>query len=405
MARPLPIVVVVTVFAASVAAASPIDLVRSLSSPAMAGRDSGAPGAAAAADTIAAHFAAAGLEPAGTDGWFQPVSLGGEAHAGRTCRNVVGRLVGAGPHADRWLIVGAHYDHLGVRLDDDGAPDGFYPGAEDNASGVAALCELARLAVDGEPPDRSILFVAFTGEEIGLQGSRRFVDDPPVSLDAVDLMMNLDSVGRLRDDRLYVGGVGSAEGLRDLIVDVNRSHRLELQISEGGWDASDHVSFNTAGVPVLFLFTGPHPQYHSVDDTWDLVEAEPLGRVVSFAESLIVRLGRRVEPFVYRAFTDLPDEDAAPVRGRKRAWLGTIPDFVDDVSGVKLAGVMPGSPAEEAGLVKGDVLIAFDGEEIASLEDLTVALQTHGEGEMVRIVFEREGERRTLPVTLRRRPR
>ncbi|HPF35972.1 MAG TPA: M20/M25/M40 family metallo-hydrolase [Candidatus Krumholzibacteria bacterium] len=367
------------------------------------GRGNGTPGAAAAAELIGSWFRDAGLDPAGADGWYQDFPLEGHGLQGATGRNVLGLLPGRGPLADRVVVIGAHYDHLGLRLDDAGAVTGVYHGAEDNASGVAVLVELARRAVAADADARrTLLFAAFAGEEVGLQGSRWLVDHLPVPREGIDLMLNLDSVGRLRDARLYVGGVGSADGLRDLVTAANAPHGLTLELSDGGWDASDHVAFNAAGVPVLFLFTGPHPQYHSVDDTADRVEPAPLLRVAGFAESLLAAAAARPEPFLYRAVAELPQR---PEGGAERAWLGTIPDFVDGVDGVRLAGVMPGSPAEESGLAQGDVVKQVGDVPVAGLGDLTVALRTHGVGEMVRVVFERDGERRELPVTLRPRPR
>ncbi len=375
-----------------------------LASPAMEGRGNGTDAALAAADSVAAWFDAAGLEvPAA--GRFQDFDLQGEGFEGLVGRNVAGILPGAGDLADRIVVIGAHYDHLGLRRDDAGEVTGHYAGAEDNASGVAALCEAARLLGSLEGDRRTVVVLAFAGEEIGLLGSRHVVEHPIFALDAVDLMLNLDSVGRLREDRLYVGGVGSAEGLRDLVTAVNADFGLDLEMSEGGWDASDHVAFNTAGIPVLFLFTGAHPQYHSVDDTPDLIEAEGLARVTSFATALASAVASRAEPMVYRAVADLPDRPAAAGERPKRPWLGSIPDFVDAVEGVKLAGVMPGSPAEEAGLVKGDVIVGFDDDVLTSLQDLTVALQTRREGDMVKVIYIRDGERREAPVVLRPRPR
>ena len=384
-----------------------VERVRALADESLGGRGNGLPGAAADADSVAVWFSAAALVPAGEDGWFQPFSLGGEEHQGQPARNVVGLVPGRGALADRHVVIGAHYDHLGLRSDDEGRPAGFYPGAEDNASGVAAICEIASLAVYDEAADRRTLwFVAFAGEEIGLQGSRWFVDHAPFPISSLDLMVNLDSVGRLRSERLYIGGVGTAAELRGIVTSLNDSgFGFDLQISEGGWDASDHVSFNTSGIPVLFLFTGPHPQYHSLDDRWDLVEGGPLARVTAFAAAILREVALRPDPLSYKAVGDLTP--TAPTEGgrKKRAWLGTIPDFVDDVQGVKLAGVMPGSPAEEAGLLAGDVVVGVGEVTIGSLQDLTVALQTHGEGETVAVVFVRDGERRDLRVTLRPRPR
>ncbi len=384
-----------------------LERIRFLASDELAGRGNGSPEALVAADQIRDWLLAAGVEPAAETGWFQDFPLSVESFPGMTGRNVLGLVPGQGSLADRYLVVGAHYDHLGLRYSDDGKTvTGVYNGAEDNASGVSMLVELALQAAanDTPQPRRSILFAAFAGEEIGLLGSRWLVDHLPVPLDQIDLMLNVDSVGRLRQKRLYVGGVGSATGLRNHVTQVNSTHHFDLQMSEGGWDASDHVSFNTAGVPVLFLFTGPHPQYHSVADTWDLITEAGLQQVSDFAWDLVERMALLPDHLVYKAVTDLPSGKAS-TRGRKRAWLGTIPDFVDDVDGVRLSGVMPNSPAEEAGLSKGDVVTAIGDVVITNLSDLTVALQTHGEGQMVDVRFVRNGEERVLPVTLRPRPR
>jgi len=383
-----------------------ISRVRHLASDELAGRDNGSNEALVAADSIRDWLIEAGAEPGASEGWFQDFPLAGEKYDGMTGRNILGRIPGHGELADRYVVIGAHYDHLGRRLADDGVTvTGIYNGAEDNASGVSVLIEMAAEMSKADPdaPRRTVLFAAFAGEEIGLLGSRWLVDHLPIPLDRIDLMLNLDSVGRFRDDRLYVGGVGSAEGLRDHVNLINRTHKFDLQLSDGGWDASDHVSFNTAGVPVLFLFTGPHPQYHSVDDTWDLITVQGMQRVSDFAWDIVDRISTHSDALVYQAVADL--SGVAPSRGKKRAWLGTIPDFVDDVVGVRLAGVMPNSPAAEAGLAKGDVVTAIGEVEVTSLKDLTVALQTHGEGQMVDIRFVRDEEERVLPVTLRPRPR
>ena len=384
-----------------------LERVQFLASDELAGRGNGSPEALLAATQIRDWLMAAGAEPLTESGWYQDFPLSVEHFTGMTGRNVLGLVPGQGALADRYLVIGAHYDHLGLRYSDDGETvTGVYKGAADNASGVSVLIELALKAAtnDTQQSRRSILFAAFAGEEIGLLGSRWLVDHMPIPLDKIDLMLNVDSVGRLRQERLYVGGVGSAVGLRNHVTYVNGTYRFDLQMSEGGWDASDHVSFNTAGVPVLFLFTGPHPQYHSVDDTWDLITEPGLQRVSEFAWDFAERIMLLPDPLVYKAVTNL-SSGAAPARGKKRAWLGTIPDFVDDVDGVRLSGVMPNSPAEEAGLIKGDVVTAIGEVVITNLSDLTVALQTHGEGQMVNVRFVRQDEERILPVTLRPRPR
>ncbi len=412
----VPVFAFLTLLLAGIAAsadapdpAAMIARVRRLAAPDFAGRGNGTPEALAAADSIRAWFERAGLAPASAAGWFQDFPLTGEDCAGREGRNVLGLLPGRGDLAGEVVILGAHYDHLGRR--DDPAPGEIdhYPGAEDNASGVAVLCELARLLAAGPDPDagprRGCLFAAFAGEEIGRQGSLALAEAPRTVGGRVVAMLNLDSVGRLRDSRLYIGGLGTSNVWRPLIGEVAAGHDLVLELSDRDWDASDHVSFAAAGVPVLFLFTGPHPEYHSPADVWDLVPPEGLARVAAFARDLAAALLERPGAPVFTDAASPGPAAARPADGRKRSWLGSIPDFVEGVEGVRLAGTMPGSPAAEAGLAKGDVLVGFAGETVADLEDLTRLLYAHGTGETVTVTVLREGERRDFRITLRDRPR
>ncbi len=410
-----PVLIGLMLLSSGVFAAGPVfsdstsmsEWVRTLAAEEMGGRGNGEPGALAASDSIAGWFSLAGLKPfPGQDDWFQDFPFSVDETDVATGRNVLGWLPGAGELGERIIVIGAHYDHLGLKRSEDGAEVlGFYPGAEDNASGVAALVALAeRLATDDKASRRSCLFVAFAGEEIGLLGSAWLVAHPLWEDGVVDLMLNLDSIGRLRDDRLYVGGLGSSPVLRDLVVKANVRHGLALELSDSGWGASDHVSFNAAGIPVLFFFTGPHPQYHTVDDGWGLVTFEGLVRVTDFTADVAEIALSRPDGFPYTAQTELPLVGSSQ-NGRDRAWLGTIPDFVEGVEGVRLAGVMPGGPAEETGLRKGDVLVKLGDTDITGLPDLTVALQSHGAGRSVPVVVMREGERLTFLVTLRSRPR
>lgn len=378
--------------------------VRALADPALGGRAVGSPGARAAADSIAVWFAAAGLAPP-AGGWFREFPLSSDPDDPARGRNVIGRLPGAGALADRAILVGAHFDHLGYRLSEDGSDTlGVYTGAEDNASGVAVLVALAgRLAADAAPERRAVYVAAFSGEEVGLLGSSALAADPLWSAESLDFMLNLDSVGRLRDDRLYVGGLGSSPSLRGLVEAANTGRGLALQLSDGGWGASDHVAFNAVGVPVLFFFTGPHPQYHTVDDTWDRVSYAGLARVLEFVADVALSARDRPEGFPY--VDQPPSPDPADGRGRPRAWLGTIPDFIEGAGGVKMAGVMAGGPAEETGLRAGDVLVRLGEYEVAGLPDLAAALQSYGAGRVVEAEVLRDGKRMVFTVTLRTRPR
>lgn len=380
--------------------------VRALCSPDFKGRGNGTPEALAAAESVTAWFAAAGLEAAGdAGGWHQDFALKGSEMEGLAARNVCGRLPGRGRLAGRWLVVGAHYDHLGAAAG--GLPDAYHPGADDNASGVAVLCELAHMlrgegAADPRPA-RGVVFVAFAGEEIGLQGSRWFVEHLPMARDSVDAMINLDSVGRLREGRLYVAGVGSAEALRELVEGAGVANDLRLEISRGGWDAGDHVSFLNARMPALFLMTGPHAQYHTRADDWRLVSSEGLARVARLARDLVASLRTHEGSLVYTDVEGPPPARprvGAPSAEDRRAWFGIMPDFVESAEGVRVAGVLPDSPAAQAGLAPGDVIVAFDGRGVGNLQDYTLALRARAPGDEVVVELQRGAQLLRLTVVL-----
>jgi hypothetical protein len=386
--------------------------VTSLTAPTLAGRAAGTPEAETAADTLATWLEEGGLEPAFDGSWFQEVPLSGqgwtgEELAGKTGRNVAGLLPGHGSLSGRFVVVGAHYDHLG-RLVVDGpaaavpASGEYYPGANDNASGVAAVSEIIRLAVAQKGNDRStrsVMFVFFTAEEIGLQGSGYLVSHLPVAVDSVDAMINLDTVGQLNAGRLYVSGVGTTASFAAL-VDSASSGDLDLSLAQGGWSGSDHMAFNTREIPVLFIFGGAYPQYNRPADDWDTLDYDALTRVTAFTARLLglVRTATQEMPWIMVAAKSLRP-DAAGDQNRA-TWLGTLPDFTDEVAGYKLAGVFDGSPAARAGLQKGDVLVMLGGERIEDLATFTRALRSHGPGDLVEVRVLREGRSLNFTVVL-----
>ncbi len=389
------------------------DLVRALTAPQLAGRGAGGPGVLAAADLLAAEFAAAGLQPAWQDG-RQEFPLEGEGWTGNDLsgllgRNVAALLPGSGDLKDRWIIVGAHHDHLG--LVDPGAggglpgPADYYPGANDNAGGVALVQLLAaRLAGDDDAAHRrGVVFVHFDAEEAGLQGARAFVQDPPVPLDGVDAMVNLDTVGRLLDGKLFVSGVGTAAALPALVRQAGRPG-LPLSVAEGGWSGSDHMIFNTREIPVLFLFGGPYPEYNRPADTWDTLDYDAMVRVADYAVDLLRALRTTTEDLAWRmvAEPELRDDDGGggDLPQNRSTWLGTLPDFSDEIAGYKLAGVFDGSPAKRAGLEKGDVLVRLAGREISDLATFTRALRASDPGDVVEVEVLRSGRRLQFTVVL-----
>jgi len=383
-----------------------------LTDPALAGRASGTPEGEAAADTLAAWMEGLGLEPAFDGSWFQEVPLSGQGWAGeelggKTGRNVAGFMQGSGRLAGRVVVVGAHYDHLGRVTPADGpapppAKGDYYPGANDNASGVAVVFELIRLAEadrDDSGDRRSVIFVNFTGEEVGLQGSGYMVSHLPVAADSVDAMINFDTVGQMTENRLYVSGIGTTESFATLVADANTGG-LDLSLAQGGWSGSDHMSFNTREVPVLFIFGGAYPQYNRPADDWPTLDFEAMARVTDYSGRLL-RLIRDYPgemPWVMISGKKLRQGDG---EGQNRdTWFGSLPDFTEEIVGYKLAGVFDGSPASRAGLQKGDVLVMLGGDAIVDLSSFTTALRSHAPGDLVEVRVEREGRTMNFTVVL-----
>jgi len=369
--------------------------VQRLTAPQFAGRGSGTAEVAAAADTIASWFAAAGLVAGMPGGWLQefPLSgtdLAGNELTGSTGRNVVGVLPGCGALADRYLVVGAHYDHLGrvpelAPAEGPVLPGQYFPGANDNASGVSVLLELARRAArDDGVSRRSVLFVAFAAEEVGLQGSAYLVTHPPVPLAVVDVMINFDTVGQLVDRRLYLSGVGTAAPLAGLAQEANRE-ALVLELAQSGWSGSDHMSFTTKAVPVLFLFSGPYAQYNRSEDDWPTLAYDAMAALMQYSLRLLELLRESGETFTYVPVAPKNLRPADDADLNRNTWFGSIPDFTDKVVGYKLAGVIDNSPAAGAGLQAGDIVVRIGASSVADLGQFTQALRSHDPGEMVEV--------------------
>lgn len=323
--------------------------------------------------------------------------------------NVAALLPGRDPAvAGECVVVGAHYDHLGFGGESSLAPEQqgvVYPGADDNASGVAALLQIARaLAAEG-PARRTVLFVAFGAEELGILGSTELVKAPPprCPVGRMQLMVNLDMVGRPRGGKVYVDGADSAKGLRRLVTALAEERpRLPLRVAFGGdgYGPSDQTSFSARGVPVLFLFTGAHADYHRPSDTPDKIDAARLVDVARLAGRAVREAAERPArlAFVRGAAAPPPSREGGRSYG---AYLGAIPDFAErSEPGVLLTGVRPGSPAEKAGLGEGDAIVAVGGTKVMNLQDLAFALRSHRPGDEVLVEWTRGKERKAAKVRL-----
>jgi membrane-associated protease RseP (regulator of RpoE activity) len=318
----------------------------------------------------------------------------------------VGILRGSDPTAGS-LILGAHYDHLGRGNSSSLAPDQIgqvHNGADDNASGTSALVELARVFSAEPRLRRTLVFAAFSGEELGILGSSYFVSHPPVPLDSVQVMINMDMVGRPHDNKITVGGVGSSPGFTDQVKRAGEAVGLGVSTSKSGYGASDHTVFYAKDVPVLFFFSGLHEDYHKPSDDWEKIDREGITEVARMVHIVTRDLAEREDRI---AFVKVA-EDSAGAQGHGAgggygAYLGTIPDFGDYEGGAKLSGVKAGSPADKAGIRGGDVIVNFGGREVKDLHGYTYALREHKPGDKVTIVLLRGTEKITVEATLGRR--
>ncbi len=390
--------------------------VRYLADDLLEGRAVATRGERCAGDYIAARFGDLGLEPAGEDGtWFQSWTIdSNDPHAGAVrgeARNVAAVLRGADPASEQVLVIGAHYDHLGFGGPGSLSPDAgaeVHNGADDNASGTAVLLEAARALAVGPPLAQDVLFIAFTGEERGLWGSAHYVGSPLMPLEATVAMLNLDMVGRVRDDALTVFGTGTAEEWTGILERANaRTTRpLDLRFNSDGFGGSDHTSFYARGIPVLHFFSNTHPDYHRVDDDWELVNAEGMDRVTDLVAAVV----REVVPASgVAALTPVEGAgnphgvgsgDQSSMRTGLRVRLGTIPDYSRESGGMAVMAVRPDSPAAVAGVQGGDVIVRFGPHEVDDVYDYMAALGEFDPGDEVEIVVLRDGERVSLKAVL-----
>ena len=377
-----------------------LDDIRFLADDRLQGRATGSPGADSAAAYLARRFSEVGLQPA-AGGWFQSFTVGRDAPAirqgksdGVAGKNVIGILPGRDPVLrNQTVILGAHYDHLGLggfgSLDPD-STGRVHNGADDNASGVAGLIQVAaRLAAS--PPARTVVFIAFSGEELGLLGSAYYVKEPIYPLAGTLAMVNLDMVGRLRNGRLIVYGARTAKEFPALLDSLNWYAGFDLKAQGDGYGPSDQSSFYAAKKPVLHLFTDLHEDYHRTTDDWQKVNLDGLKRVADFTLGLVTALANRRAPLTFQDLAPPVRQTATPSIATPGygAYLGTVPDMAGAPGGVRLVGVRAGSPAEKAGLRGDDIITRIGSTETPDLQAMTDALRSHHPGDTVDIVVRR----------------
>lgn len=329
-----------------------------------------------------------------------------------TTDNVGAILPGVGDLADRFIVVGAHYDHLGlgrvgVRVASDRGQ--LHPGADDNASGTSGMLLLAQRLTEAyaslpeNTPRRSILFLAFSAEESGLNGSRFYTQHPNVDIEKHDFMLNLDMIGRLGERPLEAGGVGTAEGFADWLAPYFETSGLKIAGKQSGTGPSDHASFYAVKVPVLFLFSGMHPDYHRPSDVAGLINWEGAAKIADMAYRIALDAALRTEPwkFVSPSNVVTTEGDAPPPPTRGRIRFGISPgDYSGEEKGVLVGEVLPGTPASKAGVKANDLIIKWNDNRIAGVEEWMPYFNAAKPGDVVKVTLIREGKEMTLDVTL-----
>jgi len=319
-----------------------------------------------------------------------------------TVNNVLAWLPG---QSDEYVIIGAHYDHLGRGNFDSLAPaqiGQIHPGADDNASGTAGVLELARiLATQRGQLMRSILFMNFAGEELGLLGSAAWVKEPTRPLAKAVAMINMDMIGRIKDEKVYIGGVGTGSTFKPLLEEAQKEEPFKIEYSAGGYASSDHTSFVAKKIPVLFFFSGLHSDYHKPSDTWEKINAPSAAHLLDLVENVALQLATAEQPPSFQVVAE--EKPAAGGGAGYGPYFGSIPDFGQTENGVKFSDVKPNSPAAKAGLKAGDVLVQFGDKLIMNLYDFTDALRRSKVGDVVEVKVLRDGQPMTMSVKLEQR--
>lgn len=358
------------------------------------GRQTGTPGELKAAEYIHNRFKELGLTAKGTNGFYQDFTFKPKTNPHEevrftenedgtiTGRNVIGFLDN---HAENTVIIGAHFDHLGYGGDGSLYRDSIkaiHNGADDNASGVAVMLNLISKLKE-KNTNNNYLFMAFSGEEMGLLGSNYFVKNPTIDTKAVSYMINMDMVGRLKDSALAVYGTGTSPIFKQVLKSHNDNFKLIQK--ESGVGPSDHTSFYLADIPVLHFFTGQHSDYHKPSDDVETLNYSGMETISNYLFNIISDLDDNGK----LAFRKTKSEKA---QVRFKVGLGVIPDYMFDGKGMRIDGVSEDKPAQKAGLKKGDIVIQLGNKKVTDMMSYMKALAVFKKGDKTTVVVTRKGK-------------
>jgi len=319
-------------------------------------------------------------------------------------QNVIAVLEGNDPILkDQYIIVGGHYDHLGMGGYGSGSrmPDtvAVHNGADDNASGIAGIIEIAEKLAAQNNNKRSIIFMAFGGEEMGLLGSKYFVNNPLVDLKNINAMVNIDMIGRLNEsNKILIGGTGTSIEAETILNNNVKEIDINLSFSPEGFGPSDHASFYSENIPVFFISTGAHEDYHTPFDDIDKINFEGQKAISDYLVNVIEDLSRRDSTLT---FQEAGPKKNTNFRGRLKVTLGIMPDFTStDLKGLGVGGVRPDGPAKKGGMQKGDLIIAVDGKSVENIYDYMNRLKKLKPGQIITVDIIRNDEKKVLLIQL-----
>ena len=377
-----------------------------LASNELAGRGPGSVGINKAADYITEQFKNAGLLPGSDDStyfqtWDEVVDANGTK---AVVKNIIGIIPGTNPDLkNESVIVCAHYDHLGLGWPgvNKGNEGKIHPGADDNSSGVAVMLEMAELLGKTLKPQRTVIFIAFTCEENGLLGSKYYVKNMKrFPAKKVIGVINFDTIGRLGEKKLLVLSSNSAREWKFIFMGAGYVTGVESEMVTQDLDASDQRSFIEAGVPGVQIFSGANEDYHKPTDTPDKIDAAGLVKVAMFSREGILYLADRKEPLTFQGQVVNEKDKTQTQPGERKVSTGSVPDFAYSGEGVRIADLTPGSPADRGGLQKGDVIIKLGQYKVANLRDYSDALKNFNPGDIVELIYLRDGKEKQTQITL-----
>ncbi len=365
-----------------------------LSSDYLEGRLTGTPGEMRAADYLVKRYQEIGLEPAGESGsYFQTfdytIRANPHAEEGQqiTGRNVIGYLDNGAPYT---VVIGAHYDHIGmggIGSRDQGEP-AIHNGADDNASGVASLLYLAEFVTLGNFTNHNYLFIAFSGEELGLIGSKAYTKSPSIGLNKVSYMINIDMLGRMDEEKnLVVNGVGTSPAWKPALEKI-KLHDIKITTTESGVGASDHTSFYLKDIPAVHFFSGLHSEYHKPSDDAALINFDGLYEATEVILALIDELDKtdKIE------FSPTKDEGTQRQAAAFKVTLGVMPDYAHEAEGMRIDAVIADRAAANAGIQNGDIVLKIGEMEVKDIYDYMEGLSKFKKGDQTRVTVKRGDE-------------